>query len=96
MALGFLLEPRAPGFYDLAKTTAPIAMEALQRIAALNQIEDRIRGNSPADRRAVRRAESRSLVIQLRAWFEAQIAKLPARRRHPLCPEPLGRAGAIS
>jgi len=67
------------GFYDLAKTKAPIAMEALRRIAALYAIEQRIRGKSPADRLAVRQAESKPLVAELRIWFEAQIAKLPAR-----------------
>jgi transposase len=67
------------GFYDLAKTKAPIAMEALERIAALYAIEARIRGNSAADRLAVRQAESKALVADLQVWFEIQIAKLPAR-----------------
>ena len=67
------------GFYDLAKAKAPIAMEALQRIAALYEIEARVRGKSAADRLAVRQAESKPLVTELRIWFEAQIAKLPAR-----------------
>jgi transposase len=67
------------GFYDLAKTRAPIATEALKRIAALYEIEARIRGNSAAERLAVRQAESKPLVADLRVWFEAQIAKLPAR-----------------
>ena len=40
------------GFYDLAKATAPIATEALQRIAALYRIEADVRGKSAA--RAVR------------------------------------------
>ena len=67
------------GFYDLAKTKAPIATEALKRIAALYEIEARIRGKSAAERLAVRQAESKPLVADLRVWFEAQIAKLPAR-----------------
>ncbi|MGA9891691.1 MAG: IS66 family transposase [Xanthobacteraceae bacterium] len=67
------------GFYDLAKAKAPIAMEALQRIAALYEIEARVRGKSAADRLAARQAESKPLVTELRIWFEAQIAKLPAR-----------------
>jgi hypothetical protein len=67
------------GFYDLAKAKAPIAMEALQRIAALYEIEARVRGKSANDRLAVRQAESKPLVTELRIWFEAQIAKLPAR-----------------
>jgi transposase len=67
------------GFYDLAKTKAPIATEALQRIAALYEIEARIRGKSAAERLATRQVESRPLVTDLRVWFEAQIASLPAR-----------------
>jgi transposase len=67
------------GFYDLAKSKAPIATEALTRIAALYEIEARIRGKSAADRLVVRQAESKPLVTDLRVWFEAQLAKLPAR-----------------
>jgi transposase len=67
------------GFYDLAKAKAPIAMETLRRIAALYEIEARVRGKNAATRLAVRQAESKPLVIELRSWFEAQIAKLPAR-----------------
>jgi transposase len=67
------------GFYDLAKTKAPIATEALKRIAALYEIEAGVRGKSAADRLAVRQAESKPLVAELRVWFEEQIAKLPAR-----------------
>jgi hypothetical protein len=68
------------GFYDLAKPgTSPIATEALKRIAALYEIEARVRGDTPDARRAMRQAESRPLVDDLRRWFEAQLAKLPAR-----------------
>lgn len=65
-------------FYDLAKGgAAPIATEALKRIASLYQIESEIRSRSAEDRRAARRARTRPLVEELRAWFEAQFAKLP-------------------
>jgi hypothetical protein len=67
------------GFYDLAKAKAPIAIEALKRIAALYAIEADIRGKSAADRQAARQAESKPLVAELHIWFEAQFAKLPAR-----------------
>jgi transposase len=67
------------GFYDLAKSKAPIATEALKRIAALYEIEARVRGKSAADRLIVRQAESKPLVTDLRVWFETQLAKLPAR-----------------
>ena len=68
------------GFYDLAKAgSAPIATEALARIAALYRIEAEIRGHDAGHRLEVRRAKSRPLVADLRLWFEAQAAKLPAR-----------------
>jgi transposase len=67
------------GFYDLAKSKAPIAVETLKRIAALYEIEERVRARSAADRLALRQAESKPLVADLRIWYEARIAKLPAR-----------------
>ena len=45
------------GFYDLAKAKTPIAIELLQRIGALYEIEARVRGKTAAERRAVRQAE---------------------------------------
>src|SRR3954470_17784722 len=66
------------GFFDIAKkTTAPIAQEALQRIAALYAIEDTIRGKPPDVRRATRQARSQPLVADLFAWLEQQLARLP-------------------
>jgi transposase len=66
-------------FYDLAKAGAPIATEALSRIAAIYRIEAEIRGASAERRRAVRQEKSRPLVADMRAWFEAQLVKLPGR-----------------
>jgi transposase len=65
------------GFYDLAKGNAPIATEALRRIAALYRIEAEIRGQSPDQRRAARQAQSRPLLEELRPWFQAHYARLP-------------------
>jgi transposase len=66
------------GFFDLAKTkTAPIAEEALRRIAALYAIEDTIRGKPPDLRRATRQARSQPLVADLFAWLEQQLVRLP-------------------
>ncbi|TDG10145.1 IS66 family transposase, partial [Paracraurococcus ruber] len=65
-------------FYDLTKKkTAPIAEEALRRIAALYAIEETIRGKPPELRRATRQARSRPLVTDLFAWLEQQLARLP-------------------
>jgi transposase len=49
------------------------------RSVSWGQIEADIRGTSADERRTVRQAESKPLVADLRIWFEAQIAKLPAR-----------------
>ena len=55
-----LLEPLPPPFYDIAKGgNAPIATEALERIAALYAIEAEIRGSSADERRAVRQPARR-------------------------------------
>ncbi len=68
------------GFTDLAKgEAAPIATEALVRIAALYRIEATVRGRDPEHRRGVRQAQSRTLVAELRTWLEAQLTKVPAR-----------------
>ncbi|MBX6745866.1 MAG: IS66 family transposase [Acetobacteraceae bacterium] len=65
-------------FFDLAKKkTAPIAEEALRRIAALYTIEDTVRGKPPEVWRATRQARSRLLVAELFAWLEQQMARLP-------------------
>ena len=88
------------GFYDLAKSgAAPVATEALARIAALYRIETGIRGESADRRRVVRQEKSRPLVDALRVWFETQLAKLPRPRSDgggdPLRAEPLGRVTKI-
>jgi transposase len=65
-------------FIELAKgKTAPIATEALQRIAVLYAIEAEARGKPPDLRRAVRQERSRPLVEDLFAWLSAQITRLP-------------------
>jgi len=53
---------------------APIAHEALERIAALYAIENRIRGHSADERRAIRQTETRPLVEALKAWLENRLA----------------------
>jgi transposase len=66
------------GFFDLTKKqTAPIAAEALRRIAALYAIEDTVRGKPPDMRRATRQARSQPLVADLFAWLERQLVRLP-------------------
>jgi len=52
---------------------APIAHEALERIAALYAIESRIRARSAEERRDIRQAETKPLVEDLRAWLETRL-----------------------
>ena len=64
-------------FYDIAKGgNAPIATEALVRIAALYAIEDEIRGSSADELRAVRQARTKPLVQSLEAWLKDKLARL--------------------
>ena len=68
------------GFFDLAKTgNAPIASEALERIAALYAIEKTIRGASATIRRMARQDKSKPLVAALRTFFEQQLARVSAK-----------------
>lgn len=50
------------GFYDLARGGAPIAEEALRRIAALYAVEAEVRGRPSDERRAARQERARPLV----------------------------------
>ncbi|QDD96833.1 Transposase, partial (plasmid) [Roseomonas mucosa] len=78
MTLAFCWSHVRREFIDLArKKTAPIAAEALARIAALYAVEAEIRGQLPEGRRAARQARSRSLVEELFAWLEQQLVRLP-------------------
>ena len=50
--------------------------EALQRIAKLYAIEAGIRGKPPDERLAVRQARAGPLLIEFKAWLQAQLAQL--------------------
>jgi len=67
-------------FYNIAENgPAPIASEALARIAALYAIEKTIRGRSADERRAVRQTRSKPLVLALRDWFELQLTRVSGK-----------------
>ena len=67
-------------FFDIAKGgDAPIANEALERIAALYAIEKMIRGSRAEQRRAVRQERSKPLVVALRAWLEHQLGRVSGK-----------------
>jgi len=68
-------------FYELHKAGSPVATEALERIAALYQIEAGIRGQPPAERQRVRSQQSQPLVEALKLWLELKLAHLPGRSR---------------
>lgn len=62
-------------FYELAAAgPAPIASEALERIAGLYAVEKEIRGHSAEERRAVRQDRSRPIVDNLEPWLRAKLA----------------------
>lgn len=62
-------------FYELAQSgPAPIATEALARIAALYRIESEIRGKSAEERRAVRQQRSRLLIAAFEPWLREKLA----------------------
>jgi len=67
-------------FFDIAKGgNAPIASEALERIAELYAIEKTIRGMSANEHRRVRQNKSKMLVAGLKTWLEHQLARVSAK-----------------
>jgi len=80
IALAFCWAHLRRKFYDIAKGgDAPVATEALARIAALYQIETTIRGQAPEIRRAVRRQQSEPLIRDLKGWLEARLREASAK-----------------
>lgn len=70
-------------FYDIAQASnAPIAQEALVRIAALYAVEAEIRGQSADARRAARQAKTRPLIDALKTWFEAKLSVVSQKSQH--------------
>lgn len=64
-------------FFDLhAATASPIALEALERIGALYQIESEIRGKLPDERRAERQARAAPLLKDMHEWLHATVRKV--------------------
>ena len=61
-------------FYELAAAgPAPIASEALTRIAQLYAVESDIRGRTADERRAIRQEKSRSILDELEPWLRAKL-----------------------
>ena len=67
-------------FFDIHESSgSPVAAEALARIRALYGIEEAIRGWPPDERRAARQARAGPMLSELKAWFEATLAKVSAK-----------------
>ena len=67
-------------FYDVHQATAsPIALEALQRIAALLALEGEIRGQPPDRRVSARHEQARSLLDQLRAFLDGSLTRISGK-----------------
>jgi transposase len=61
-------------FYELAAAgPAPIASEALARIADLYAVEKEIRGRTAEERRAVRQEKSKPILDELEPWLRAKL-----------------------
>jgi transposase len=78
-------------FYELAQSgPAPIATEALQRIAELYKIESELRGRPAEERRATRQERSRPIIDALEPWLRGKLAlvsqksKLAEAIRYPI------------
>ena len=69
-------------FYELAAAgPAPIASEALRRIAELYKIEDDIRGLTAEARRAVRQERSRPIVAELEPWLREKLGLISQKTK---------------
>jgi len=69
-------------FYELAAAgPAPIASEALERIAGLYAVEKGIRGRNADERRAVRQDRSRPIVDELEPWLRAKLALISQKTK---------------
>lgn len=64
-------------FFDVhAKTGSAVALEALERIGSLYEVDRSIRGKPPDERRRQRQARSRPLATALKAWAETIVPQL--------------------
>jgi transposase len=65
-------------FYEVQETTgSPVAAEALRRNGQLYAVEEKVRGQSPGHRLAMRRAQSKPIVDNMSTWLQAQLLRVP-------------------
>ena len=69
-------------FYELAAAgSAPIASEALERIAGLYRIESEIRGHGADGRRAARQEKSRPIIAALEPWLRDKLGLISQKTK---------------
>ena len=67
-------------FYDLHLTgQAPLATEALRRIARLYAVEEGIRGKPPDERARVRQARAAPVLEEMHTWFRTTLGRISAK-----------------
>ena len=83
--------------YD--SSASPIALAGLMQIAKLYAIEEKIRGEPPATRQAIRWAESAPIVNAFGVWLDEQRSKVSPRSRLgeklTYIAKPVGRAAGV-
>ena len=98
MQLAFCFAHARRKFWDVhVGTESPIAAEALQRIAMVYAVEDRIRGLPARQRAAVRQSDTRPLIEDFKPWLETvgSLEEVRSWQGDPLHPQPLGWLDAI-
>jgi transposase len=69
-------------FYELAAVgPAPIASEALRRIAELYHVEDDIRGQTAEARRVARQERSRKILAELEPWLREKLGLISQKTK---------------
>jgi transposase len=82
VALAFCWAHVRRRFYELAAAgAAPIASEALKRIAELYRIESDIRGMSAAERCRIRQAKSRPILDALEPWLRGKLGLISQKSK---------------
>jgi transposase len=69
-------------FYELAQSgPAPIATEALARIAKLYHVESEVRGRAADERRLIRQERSRPVIHALEPWLREQLTLISQKTK---------------
>jgi len=80
ITLAFCLAHARRQFFEIYRTSkSSVAMEALQWIRTVYEIEDRIRGLTAAERVKVRQAETRPILEAFKTWLMQRLAEESAK-----------------